>query len=40
MIDEGLLYTWGDVRKQPYGLPSALAATEVATLTSVGKVYG
>jgi len=39
MEDDGVLYTWGDANRQPYGVASALAATEVTTLSSVGKVY-
>ena len=40
-IEEGLLYTWGDARKQPYGLPNhhAVSATEITTLSDLGEVY-
>lgn len=40
MVDDGVLYTWGSAKKQPYGVRSALAATEVTPVTSAGKVYG
>ena len=36
---DGVPYTWGDARRQPYGVPSALAATEVTGVTKEGKVY-
>lgn len=38
---DGTLYTWGDARKQPYGLPNryVVSATEIAALSSVGKTY-
>ena len=40
-IEEGLLYTWGDARKQPYGLPNhhAVSATEIKALSDLGEVY-
>ena len=40
-IEEGLMYTWGDARKQPYGLPNhhAVSATEVKILSDAGTVY-
>ena len=40
-IEEGLLYTWGNARKQPYGLPNhhAVSATEIKTLSDLGEVY-
>lgn len=38
---DGILYTWGDARKQPYGLPNryVVSATEISALSSVGKTY-
>ena len=35
------MYTWGDARKQPYGLPNhhAVSATEVKAVDDLGKVY-
>lgn len=41
LSDEGILYTWGDARKQPYGLPNryVVSATEINALSSLGKVY-
>ena len=41
LTEEGLLYTWGDARKQPYGLPNhhAVSATEITTLSDLGEVY-
>lgn len=41
ITEEGLLYTWGDARKQPYGLPNhhAVSATEVKAVDDLGKVY-
>ena len=40
-IEDGLLYTGGDARKQPYGIPNhhAVSATEVKILSDAGIVY-
>ncbi|KNB44473.1 hypothetical protein JH06_1660 [Blastocystis sp. subtype 4] len=41
ITEDGLLYTWGDARKQPYGIPNhhAVSATEVKILSDAGIVY-
>ena len=39
--EDGILYTWGDARKQPYGLPNhhVVSATGISSLYSIGKTY-
>lgn len=41
LSEDGILYTWGDARKQPYGLPNryVITGTEISSLSSLGKVY-
>ena len=41
LSEDGILYTWGDARKQPFGLPNhhVVSATEIKSLSSLGKTY-
>ena len=41
LSEDGTLYTWGDARKQPYGLPNryAVSATEINSISALGKTY-